>query len=283
MVFPLAVALLTVQPVGSPFDSLELMVASCDTILRAPLESIAPSAREGFDAVNVRASEFFKGRAAPGGSISFLVRRFDKTKTLERWRARRTPLLLFLDRRNRPAGLSADGLGTHTLRSGELERSVLTLDRFPATQTYATDLTPLRGGESILPRVRTAIRDVPPSGEIEIHTISVRFLRQYRAANSLPRDATGHLPLGSYPIVRVPADARLERLARAWTFSRDPGFREVGALALAPFRSPENARRLRLLLRDTYRQRATDGYQEFGSFSVREAAKGTLKGWGETP
>ena len=274
MITALAAFLLAVQPTPSVFDSLELMVADCDTIARGTIDNFEPI--EGREAVNLRVVESLKGEESR--SLSFNVpQSYSTRQSLEHWRARRTPLLVFLRRRNRPVGMSADGRGTHTLRTGELERSVLVLGRFPEIQTYATDLTPFRSGDVLLSRVRAAIRTAPAVAEPETHTIRI----PHRRFQVVGRTATTrHLPTGLYGILRAPADAHLERLARAWTFASEWQLREEGARALTLFRSPENARRLRLLLRDPFRLRYADGSE---NFPVREIAKSILERWSETP
>jgi hypothetical protein len=82
--------------------------------------------------------------------------------------------------------------------------------------------------------------------------------------------------------LRVPADARLERLARSWLTSPDPKLRLRGVLAIESFNSHVNAALLKRLLNDEMHQDLVDWAAGRASrlYYIRPAVYSTLYRWG---
>jgi hypothetical protein len=85
----------------------------------------------------------------------------------------------------------------------------------------------------------------------------------------------------------VPADERLERLARGWATGPNPGSRQYAAEVLARFATPDNARLLKTMTRDQARDviaaprwEPRPEWRKSAVFQVRQAACATLDTWG---
>ncbi|MFI5385276.1 MAG: ankyrin repeat domain-containing protein [Fimbriimonadales bacterium] len=236
------------QPGPQPAESIDVHILNSEAIVVGRIMRFEGRG-EFFQKrrVTVKVDETLKG--SPSQEVSTTV--FAIPKELRNWQMHSTRFLLFVQ------------------SIGDYRPSVLIDLDNPKLSVTREDFKPIREPEDLLNYIREVVRSHPGVTSIDIEILSV------------PDDAHP----GSRPRrLIVPADARLEEMAREWiTANRDEATIIRGLGALRHFKSERNIALVRPLLASGIFEIERSAEENYGielrRFVVREAAYNLIEQW----
>jgi hypothetical protein len=243
-------------------DSIEWMTVDSDVVVRGTVTAAfkRPGGADGWYDATVKVGEALKGNAAVeihvgiGGYLP-----------VDRWRASRADLVLFLNATKNPTESKAIDSLPFQLRNSRHSEPAIELGTAKAyTSAFAVLSTPAE--------ITGAIRASRAAVAVNAHRLDV----------TPDSDAYKVLWGGSAVWMWVPVDAGLERRAIAWLADKSSWRRLEGLGALANFRSDANIARVKPLLADPETANVGDGATMHRRFLVRAKAHEVLTSWGVT-
>lgn len=247
------------------YDSIELIAANADVIVRGTIAQVGPEVRERDSSTHeqavVHVVEVLKGPKVAEVTVALPL----ANAKFAAWRDKKTELLLCL-RDSPETGPACPFVLICSFRQGpiELDRNsagVVTMD-FQVLTARKDILAAARGGVAAAPSggEKSRVRLTPPSST---EVMKTRF--------------NGYDPF----VVFVPIDSRLEARGKRWAQSESWEYRCLAPLALGPFKSEQNVALVTVLLKDGFSRGSTDkngGKTRY--FPVRWPAYLVLKKWG---
>jgi hypothetical protein len=305
--------------VGFTFNSLDLLVAQADVIVRGTIVDVGrgPAINNMVTCVvTLDVRETLKGKESK--RLTLVAHQHEQGRTLEQWRDAKSDLLLFLNRRaaekpkNEPAlPTAAEQIAAHgtDLFLGALGSQKIALgprvpdDWAPPPPIFTTEMRLLKTPDDILKTTRALVAEDRGQNPVRVHSMD------------MPRSVADRLGTsGDANRFYVAVDRHLETLARRliatpmefvpsaeeirWKPKTDEDrkrleadrqfsagrLRAEGAKALAYFKSAENIAALKPLLKDDAslieHPPAGDNAKPVRVYYVRAAAYEVLRQWG---
>jgi hypothetical protein len=240
-------------------DSIEWIVASSDVVVRGTITEGVRLQYTSVDEVTVQVAETLKGAKQEKFSLVMPRTHLIGGDEPSRLAKSKKEVLFFLVK----SEFAESGLALRPYTD------MLDLMTKGSLRVPAMDFKVLTRPEDVLGTIRTAVAE---QGQKKLR--STLF--------GVPADTEAHEALWrrSGVTLTVPVDGRLEKLAREWYKSKDLEYRLLGVQAFAEFKSEENIRLMKNLLRNPEYWEGTSNGRRYRYYPLRRAAYEALKGWG---